>query len=136
MIFDLGETERSATFHAHDVYVMLKAALERILFSVGLNLQVEIENGRLNRVFALRPIKAGEELNISYVDTSWSRVERQQHLRRFHLFWCSCERCTIEEKEGIYPLPESSGAPPTHEKTGDAIEISEAHEDPGYNDHE
>ncbi|KAJ1907700.1 hypothetical protein LPJ81_000583 [Coemansia sp. IMI 209127] len=44
----------------------------------------------------LRPIKAGEEMTITYVNPRNGVNERQQELRDWYMFDCQCDRC-IEE---------------------------------------
>eukprot|EP01102_Stenamoeba_stenopodia_P004764 TRINITY_DN1511_c0_g1_i1.p1 TRINITY_DN1511_c0_g1~~TRINITY_DN1511_c0_g1_i1.p1 ORF type:complete len:466 (-),score=157.01 TRINITY_DN1511_c0_g1_i1:1058-2407(-) len=46
---------------------------------------------------AARPIKKGEEITISYVDTSEELDVRRQKLRSTYLFLCRCQRCIDEE---------------------------------------
>ena len=46
---------------------------------------------------ALRPIKAGEEITVSYVDTDMGVKERQTQLK-VYCFRCDCERCVKEGK--------------------------------------
>ena len=52
---------------------------------------------------ALRPIKAGDELTISYIDLTQgefkSVVNRRAALSDKYLFSCQCERCAVEETE-------------------------------------
>jgi hypothetical protein len=59
-------------------------------------------NGVLE-VKALRPIKAGDELTISYIDLTQgefkSVVNRRAALSDKYLFSCQCERCAVEETE-------------------------------------
>ena len=45
---------------------------------------------------ALRSVRAGEELFISYIDEHGPRNERREKLRTFYLFDCSCDRCSVE----------------------------------------
>ena len=45
---------------------------------------------------ARRPIAAGEELFISYIDESLSRDERRALLRKQYLFECECTKCVAE----------------------------------------
>lgn len=47
-------------------------------------------------VVALRDIRAGEELHISYVDPSLPRGTRRKLLREQYSFECDCERCVCE----------------------------------------
>ena len=46
---------------------------------------------------AIRDIAVGEELCISYIDTSRSVEERQQELRDNYGFHCRCRKCVAEE---------------------------------------
>ncbi|KAL6049140.1 SET domain-containing protein [Balamuthia mandrillaris] len=43
---------------------------------------------------AIKPIAAGEELCISYIDLYQSRKQRQEELHRTKFFQCRCTRCT------------------------------------------
>ena len=52
------------------------------------NCEVEIESGYLIRMLAIRGIQPNDEVNISYVDTSWDRNSRRHHLKKYHLFDC------------------------------------------------
>ncbi|XP_021369974.1 uncharacterized protein LOC110461029 [Mizuhopecten yessoensis] len=47
-------------------------------------------------VIANRPIKRGEEINITYIDTRMSRQNRRAWLIRSYNFWCLCPRCRFE----------------------------------------
>ena len=47
-------------------------------------------------VRALRPIRCGEELCLSYVETSLTTAERKAHLLSHFGFECDCARCTTE----------------------------------------
>ncbi|XP_069107868.1 uncharacterized protein [Argopecten irradians] len=47
-------------------------------------------------VIANRPIKQGEEINITYIDTKMSRQNRRAWLIRSYNFWCLCPRCRFE----------------------------------------
>ena len=47
-------------------------------------------------VRAKRPIKRGEELFTTYINTRMSRKERRAWLFRGYNFWCHCNRCQFE----------------------------------------
>ena len=47
-------------------------------------------------VRALRPIRSGEELCLSYVETSLPTAERKAHLLTHFGFECGCARCAAE----------------------------------------
>lgn len=47
---------------------------------------------------ALRPIKAGEEIYVSYCNIEDPRAERQSHLKKYG-FTCSCELCSSPDLE-------------------------------------
>lgn len=51
------------------------------------------------RVYAVRDIKAGEELCTYYVDPLQSKEYRQFRLQRAYGFTCNCEVCTLPKKE-------------------------------------
>ncbi|KAL3635496.1 Histone-lysine N-methyltransferase atxr2 [Castilleja foliolosa] len=50
-------------------------------------------------IIALRPIKKGEEITISYIDEDLPFKERQESLADYG-FICKCPKCTEEEEEG------------------------------------
>jgi hypothetical protein len=64
---------------------------------------------------ALRDVKEGEELCISYVEESEPKRERRKTLRENFYFDCSCHKCSTEEdgpdppkeKEDTTAKPES-----------------------------
>jgi hypothetical protein len=60
------------------------------------NLQVSYvdENNETLLVNALRPIAAGDELCISYIDENDAVEVRQQQLYEHYLFTCGCAKCT------------------------------------------
>jgi len=45
---------------------------------------------------AIKPIAAGDELFISYIDESQPYADRQAQLRREYRFDCRCPRCVAE----------------------------------------
>lgn len=53
---------------------------------------------------ALRPIKTGEPLTISYIDLYQSRNDRQELLRNSKFFECTCTRCTEPLAQSIDSL--------------------------------
>lgn len=62
---------------------------------------VEIISGDVNEapgihVISKRPIKEGDELFTSFVDTSLNRQQRRGFLYRMYHFWCECPRCMLE----------------------------------------
>jgi hypothetical protein len=48
---------------------------------------------------ALRPIKTGEQIFISYVPALWSRLDRQENLQSSYDFICSCPSCSLPASE-------------------------------------
>lgn len=50
---------------------------------------------------AMRPIKSGEEITISYVDNNQNYEMRQTALLATYGFHCNCFKCSYEEKDGI-----------------------------------
>ena len=48
---------------------------------------------------ALRPIEAGEELCISYVDDGLPWEERRNLLQQFYRFECRCMRCHVQREK-------------------------------------
>ncbi|KPA81886.1 hypothetical protein ABB37_04134 [Leptomonas pyrrhocoris] len=65
----------------------------------NLNVQYAAVNDETLSVVALRDIAAGEELTISYIDTSLPYAVRQQQLLDHYLFECKCPRCRCESSE-------------------------------------
>ncbi|KAJ3545335.1 hypothetical protein NM688_g5636 [Phlebia brevispora] len=55
------------------------------------------ENEGVLVIHALKPIKMGEELLTTYLDTKRPRVERQQHLRQHYGFECQCAVCSLSD---------------------------------------
>lgn len=47
-------------------------------------------------VMANRKIRKGEEVNITYIDTSMQQKLRRAWLYRSFHFWCNCQRCEFE----------------------------------------
>lgn len=45
---------------------------------------------------ATRPVMAGAELTVSYLDDSWPLQQRQEHLSWAYGFQCECDRCQHE----------------------------------------
>ncbi|XP_069107913.1 uncharacterized protein [Argopecten irradians] len=45
---------------------------------------------------AKKPISAGQEVTISYIDTKMSRQDRQNWLYQSYNFWCTCTKCQFE----------------------------------------
>ena len=48
---------------------------------------------------ALRPIKEGEEICITYVNNLRARSVRQEHLQSSYIFACECSACSIPPSE-------------------------------------
>lgn len=65
----------------------------------NLNVQYAAVNDETLSVVALRDVAAGEELTISYIDTSLPYMVRQQQLYEHYLFECRCARCVRESGE-------------------------------------
>ena len=49
------------------------------------------------RMVAMRPIKEGDELQISYIEESWPRSRRQEELEKGYGFTCVCSKCRRQE---------------------------------------
>ena len=60
----------------------------------------KIHHGSIS-VHALRPIKAGEELRITYYDALVDRERRQSILRDRYFFHCDCPRCEREVSSNL-----------------------------------
>lgn len=45
-------------------------------------------------VEATEDLKAGQEVNISYCETSWSKKARQEYLKHHYFFLCNCPKCS------------------------------------------
>ncbi|OWZ15375.1 hypothetical protein PHMEG_00010988 [Phytophthora megakarya] len=52
-------------------------------------------------VRALRDIKEGEEITLSYIDIDMERSERRKELRDTKHFDCQCERCSVPLSESV-----------------------------------
>eukprot|EP00947_MAST-08B_sp_MAST-8B-sp1_P002621 g2621.t1 len=59
---------------------------------------------------ACRPIEAGEEVTVSYIDCSLPVAQRQESLSYFYGFQCNCSRCMAEVAS---ELSKSGGLPPS-----------------------
>jgi hypothetical protein len=51
------------------------------------------------RARSVRPVRAGEEVSVSYVPLTQSLAERRRGLSSQYNFTCTCERCQLEEQE-------------------------------------
>lgn len=58
---------------------------------------VVVFDGRAISLRALTEIKQGEEIFISYIDSTQTRDKRRQELEYGYFFTCKCERCTNDE---------------------------------------
>jgi hypothetical protein len=87
--------------------------------SVQLTPLPKVHHGSIS-VHALRPIDAGDELRITYIDAAADRTRRRSELSERYFFFCDCARC---EREKV-----SSGmAPQVPSKTlTEAIQILKA----------
>ena len=63
------------------------------------NLQVTYgdDNDETLVAFAIKDIKIGDEICISYIDESAPRKERQEQLSEHYFFDCICEKCEEEK---------------------------------------
>jgi hypothetical protein len=50
-------------------------------------------------LLATRAISIGDEITLSYIDTSQPRQSRRQKLSKMYRFDCDCERCQQEGEE-------------------------------------
>lgn len=62
------------------------------------NAELECD-GRHVQLVALREIKEGEEIFISYIDENEPLEVRKEMLEERYFFTCGCQRCMREEKE-------------------------------------
>jgi SET and MYND domain-containing protein len=69
-----------------------------------------VENSLRVECTASVPVKKGEELNISYIDTAQDLAARREKLLESYLFTCDCARCTREEAGEIDGVAEVEGA--------------------------
>jgi SET and MYND domain-containing protein len=53
---------------------------------------------------ALKPIAAGDELTISYIDRASDRYERRQQLLSQYFFTCSCSRCSGPAGDDVFEI--------------------------------
>ncbi|KPI40949.1 uncharacterized protein AB675_10592 [Cyphellophora attinorum] len=94
--------------------------------SVQLKPLPKVHHGSIS-VHALRPIDAGDELRITYIDAAADRARRQSELLERYFFFCDCARCEREKAskgmasqapsttltEAIQILKSSSSQPPS-----------------------
>ncbi|KAG1867582.1 hypothetical protein C8R48DRAFT_632829 [Suillus tomentosus] len=59
--------------------------------------------GRTIHFTTSRSVEIGEELCISYIDTSQAIAQRRQDLENSWFFKCACQRCQSEEPNGASP---------------------------------
>ena len=52
--------------------------------------------GRVASLRALRPIRKGEELSISYIELALPTSERRRMLQDGYCFHCQCSRCCAD----------------------------------------
>ncbi|KRW98480.1 hypothetical protein PPERSA_03311 [Pseudocohnilembus persalinus] len=60
---------------------------------------IQIFNNRQIYIKTLRPIKAGEQLTVSYFDVCRSKQERKKYALQQYMFKCQCERCENDDEE-------------------------------------
>jgi SET and MYND domain-containing protein len=65
---------------------------------------VVLFDGAAAIVRALKPIAAGDEITISYVDRATDRFERQRQLASQYFFTCSCSRCTGPPRDDLFEI--------------------------------
>jgi len=58
-------------------------------------------------------VKAGDELNITYIDNNLPRAARIKVLSKQYHFTCGCERCDLEKENGSGKISYRGGGPPT-----------------------
>eukprot|EP00750_Incisomonas_marina_P004306 INCI13458.19.p1 GENE.INCI13458.19~~INCI13458.19.p1 ORF type:complete len:619 (+),score=94.61 INCI13458.19:1695-3551(+) len=71
----------------------------KVLFSAQQEMPRTSSRPARASVVALRPIKAGEELCFSYIDSSLPASSRQQLLLDRYGFQCACLRCRVSDTE-------------------------------------
>lgn len=66
------------------------------------NAHVSWENGDAAiTIRTLRPVRAGEEFNITYVDANERSASRRARLKEWYGFDCACERCASGEDDDV-----------------------------------
>ena len=65
-------------------------------------------NSNRQTYLARRPLNAGEELTISYVDFDIPRDARREHLRDAYGFWCNCPKCKREASKATHASHETA----------------------------
>ena len=58
---------------------------------------------------AIKPVKAGDELTICYVDQGMLTADRLQHLKEQYYFDCKCNTCETKDKDVVktaYIMPD------------------------------
>ncbi|KAF8637560.1 hypothetical protein AX17_002746 [Amanita inopinata Kibby_2008] len=52
-------------------------------------------------LYALRDIRAGEEVCITYTDITAPRQTRRAKLKKSYGFWCNCQACRLEDEKDV-----------------------------------
>lgn len=85
-------------FDVHDMSSSLASAQPNTILRTTLTVQ------------SLRNIKAGEEITISYIDSTFPHDQRQQELKERYFFTCTCSLCQRGLLSPTYP----PGSDPAH----------------------
>ncbi|XP_078080222.1 histone-lysine N-methyltransferase Smyd1-like isoform X2 [Mustelus asterias] len=88
------------------------------------NCTVILNNGKIE-LRTIQPIKAGEELTVSYVDFLNLSADRRNQLKKHYYFDCTCEHCTKGIKDDLMQaVKEEDGKKPSDETVKEVIEFS------------
>ncbi|XP_055304034.1 SET domain-containing protein SmydA-8 [Sitodiplosis mosellana] len=66
------------------------------------NARHDIDSEFVNRIFAARPIKKGEQIFISYAQILWGTPSRRMFTAISKQFQCTCERCADPTEKSTY----------------------------------
>ncbi|KAF7374781.1 SET domain-containing protein [Mycena sanguinolenta] len=80
---------------------LARAAINPDFCSCGLNASVKWDLKSFSvSMYALRPIRAGDEIVQQYVDVLSPRAERRAHLARYD-FECMCKHCDLPDEDAV-----------------------------------
>ncbi|KAG6440086.1 SET domain family protein [Babesia bovis T2Bo] len=71
------------------------------------NIEFDYVDNNTARVQLLRPVSAGEQATISYVDATLPLEKRRRELWDNYLFICRCQRCLEEDGNEIHEISET-----------------------------
>ena len=115
--------------------VCLQPYASLINHSCDPNAVIGFDEGRIH-VKALREIKTGEQVFISYIDNTNPLDVRQKELLERYFFECSCSKCALgtssREDRFLTSKPDSSVVKDAEQGALDLLESAKQEEDPTY----